>query len=66
MIISKTPYRIPWSGGGTDHKFYYSLKGGDLISIAIKEYVYVFYQGIILGPSMHRTCVCFDRETDLL
>ena len=42
MIISKTPYRIPWSGGGTDHKFYYSLKGGDLISIAIKEYVYVF------------------------
>jgi len=49
MIISKTPYRIPWSGGGTDHKFYYSLKGADLISIAIKEYVYVFLNDRIIS-----------------
>jgi D-glycero-alpha-D-manno-heptose-7-phosphate kinase len=41
MIISKTPYRIPLSGGGTDLKFYYSKKNSEFISACIKEYVYV-------------------------
>ena len=41
MIISKTPYRIPLSGGGTDIDFYYKKKGGDFSSVAINEYVYV-------------------------
>ena len=40
MIISKTPYRLPLSGGGTDIDFYYK-SGGHLISISIDEYVYV-------------------------
>ena len=41
MIISKTPYRIPLSGGGTDLDFYYKKKGADFSSIAINQYVYV-------------------------
>ena len=41
MIISKTPYRLPLSGGGTDIKFYYSKKGSEFISSSINEYVYV-------------------------
>ncbi len=41
MIISKTPYRIPLSGGGTDIDFYYKKKGGDFSSVAINQYVYV-------------------------
>ncbi len=41
MIISKTPYRLPLSGGGTDNKFYYSKKGSEFISASINEYVYV-------------------------
>ena len=41
MIISKTPYRIPLSGGGTDIDFYYKRSKGHLISIAIDQYVYV-------------------------
>ena len=40
MIISKTPYRIPLSGGGTDLDFYYK-KRVQLYSIAINQYVYV-------------------------
>ena len=40
MIISKTPYRIPLSGGGTDLDFYYK-KRCELYSIAINQYVYV-------------------------
>jgi len=41
MIISKTPYRLPISGGGTDIDFYYKNSGGHLISISINQYVYV-------------------------
>tara|TARA_Y100000590_G_scaffold53819_1_gene56224 strand:+ start:362 stop:1333 length:972 start_codon:yes stop_codon:yes gene_type:complete len=41
MIISKTPYRLPLSGGGTDLDFYYKKSGGHLISVSINQYVYV-------------------------
>ena len=41
MIISRTPYRLPLSGGGTDLDFYYKKSGGHFTSIAIDEYVYV-------------------------
>ena len=41
MIISKTPYRIPLTGGGTDIEFYYKKKNAHLCSAAINQYVYV-------------------------
>ena len=41
MTISKTPYRIPLSGGGTDIDFYYKKSKGHLMSVAIDQYVYV-------------------------
>ena len=41
MITSKTPYRIPLSGGGTDVNFYYKKFGSRFLSTAITEYVYV-------------------------
>jgi|TARA_B100001094_G_scaffold100769_2_gene96936 D-glycero-alpha-D-manno-heptose-7-phosphate kinase len=44
MIISKTPYRIPLTGGGTDLDFYFKKKGGELFSVAINQYVYVHLQ----------------------
>lgn len=40
MIISKTPFRIPLAGGGTDLDFYYKKNGGILISAAMDQYVY--------------------------
>ena len=42
MIISRTPYRIPLAGGGTDLDFYYKKRGGAFYSLAINQYVYVF------------------------
>ena len=42
MLISKTPYRIPLAGGGSDLPFYYKNKGGEFISCGIDQYVYVF------------------------
>ena len=41
MIISRTPYRIPLSGGGTDIEFYYKKSNAHLISLAINQYVCV-------------------------
>ncbi len=41
MILTKTPYRIALSGGGTDLEFYYKKKSGCLFTLAIDQYVYV-------------------------
>jgi D-glycero-alpha-D-manno-heptose-7-phosphate kinase len=44
MIVSKTPFRVSIGGGGTDLPFYYSLKGGELVSAAIDKYIYIIVQ----------------------
>lgn len=41
MIISKTPYRVSFVGGGTDLPGYYTQYGGSVISTAIDRYMYV-------------------------
>ena len=42
MIISRTPLRISFAGGGTDIKSYYSKnKYGSVISCGINLYIYV-------------------------
>lgn len=41
MIITQTPLRISFAGGGTDFKDYYEQEGGAVISSAIDKYIYV-------------------------
>ena len=41
MIISRTPLRISFSGGGSDLKEYYMKYGGCVISTSIDKYVYL-------------------------
>lgn len=41
MIISKTPYRISFFGGGTDYKEWYSNYGSEIISASINKYIYL-------------------------
>lgn len=41
MIISRTPTRISFTGGGSDMKTYYRRNGGAVISTAIKRFVYI-------------------------
>lgn len=41
MIITKTPLRISFAGGGTDIWDYYSLKGGAVVSAGINKYIYI-------------------------
>ena len=56
MIITRSPLRITFGGGGTDLPSYYQEHGGFLVAAAIDKYVYVtvmrpFTQGIFLKYS---------------
>ena len=41
MIISKTPLRMSFAGGGSDFKGYYQKNYGSVVSTAINKYIYV-------------------------
>jgi D-glycero-alpha-D-manno-heptose-7-phosphate kinase len=41
MIISRTPFRVSFAGGGTDLPEYYSKEDGKVISTGIDKYIYV-------------------------
>ena len=56
MIISQTPLRISFAGGGTDFAGFYEAEGGCVVSSAIDKYIYVtvkerFDQNIRVGYS---------------
>lgn len=56
MIITRSPLRVTFGGGGTDVPSYYRKHGGFVISAAIDKYVYVtvirpFMPGIFLKYS---------------
>ena len=41
MIISRTPFRISFVGGGTDLRSFYSKERGVVLSTTINKYIYV-------------------------
>lgn len=41
MIISRTPFRISFFGGGTDYPAWYRTNGGAVISATINKYCYI-------------------------
>ena len=41
MIISRTPYRISFFGGGTDYPAWYMEQGGAVLSTTIDKYCYI-------------------------
>lgn len=41
MIITKTPFRVSFFGGGTDFPEYYEEHGGQVLSTSIDKYCYV-------------------------
>ncbi|MFH1877995.1 MAG: GHMP kinase [Candidatus Omnitrophota bacterium] len=41
MIITRTPFRVSFIGGGTDFKGFYSATPGMVISTAINKYMYI-------------------------
>ena len=56
MIITKTPLRISFAGGGTDIRDFYKREQGAVVSTAIDKHVYIvlhnfFYEKILLKYS---------------
>ena len=56
MIITQTPLRLSFAGGGTDFRDYYQINGGGVLSTAIDKYIYViikerFVEKIRIGYS---------------
>ncbi len=41
MIISRTPFRISFFGGGTDYPAWYKKNGGQILSTTINKYCYL-------------------------
>ena len=41
MIITRTPFRVSFAGGGTDLRHFYELEAGAVVSTAITKYMYV-------------------------
>jgi len=41
MIISRTPFRVSFVGGGTDLRSFYSEEPGQVLSTSIDKYIYV-------------------------
>jgi len=41
MIISQTPYRVSFAGGGTDLPAFYEREVGAVLSVALKQHMYV-------------------------
>jgi len=63
MIISKTPYRISFFGGGTDYPGWYREHGGAVLAAAIDKYCYLTVRN--LPPFFeHRTRVVYSKVED--
>lgn len=45
MIISQTPYRVSFAGGGTDLPAFYRQEGGAVLSLTIARHIYVTVHG---------------------
>ncbi len=41
MIITRTPYRISFFGGGTDYPVWYNEHGGEVLATSINKYCYL-------------------------
>jgi D-glycero-alpha-D-manno-heptose-7-phosphate kinase len=47
MIISKTPFRISFLGGGTDYPDYFNQFGGSVVSTSINQYIYITIRPVL-------------------
>jgi D-glycero-alpha-D-manno-heptose-7-phosphate kinase len=66
MIISKTPCRLSFAGGGSDIESFYREHGGAVISVTIDKYVYLtlqqkFDRRIRIGYSRTEEVDCVDE-----
>jgi D-glycero-alpha-D-manno-heptose-7-phosphate kinase len=66
MVITRTPLRISFFGGGTDFPGFYRSHGGIILSAAIDKFVDVvvrerFFNDIVISTSEKETHLCLDE-----
>jgi D-glycero-alpha-D-manno-heptose-7-phosphate kinase len=60
MIISRTPFRISFFGGGTDYPAWYRKHGGSVLATTIDKFCYITCR--YLPPFFeHRYCVIYSK-----
>ncbi len=60
MIVSRTPLRVSFFGGGTDYPGWYSQYGGSVLSTAINKYSHIFCRH--LPPFFeHRSRIVYSK-----
>src|SRR2546426_10948228 len=60
MIISRTPYRVSFFGGGTDYPVWYREHGGAVLATTINKYCYITCR--YLPPFFeHKTRIAYSR-----
>jgi D-glycero-alpha-D-manno-heptose-7-phosphate kinase len=65
MIISRTPYRVSWFGGGTDYHTWYQEYGAAVLSTTINHYCYL--QCRLLPPFFnHKSRIAWSRIEDVM
>ena len=65
MIITRTPYRISFLGGGTDYPGWFRQHGGAVIATSIDKYCYLTCR--YLPPFFeHRYRIVYSRTEDCL
>lgn len=65
MIISRTPYRISFLGGGTDYHTWYQTHGSAVLSTTINHYCYLHCRN--LAPFFeHKTRVVWSKVEEVL
>ena len=63
MIISRTPFRISFFGGGTDYPAWYRQHGGAVLAATINKYCYLTCR--YLPPFFeHRIRVVYSKIED--
>lgn len=55
MIITRTPFRVSFAGGGSDIASFYEKHEGCVLSTAINKYMY-----ISIHPSFSKEKNCFE------
>jgi D-glycero-alpha-D-manno-heptose-7-phosphate kinase len=61
MIISKTPCRISFAGGGSDIETFYREHGGAVVSVTIDKYIYI----TVNEKFDHRVRVSYSRTEEV-
>jgi D-glycero-alpha-D-manno-heptose-7-phosphate kinase len=60
MIISRTPFRLSFFGGGTDYPAWYRKHGGAVLAATIDKYCYITCR--YLPPFFeHRFCIIYSK-----